>query len=232
MSRGDQRDRVQAAIEEAIGDACPFAAETGLARALRLARTGKALDLMPGICTQLSERRLARRAEAIATETLYVVEDPFDDEAEVRPGVYLLRPPLLVGADARRLRMMAMEQRVAVFPVCHEPVTAMGLCPVVAIAPGATIRTKVRPPAGDVEDGPLIEWIGSTFDALGDAAVDSIDSALAAVKRLDQLLDRLDAIPEHAGLHQAVAAVTDEAATELAEEEAAGGRRRRSRKAG
>lgn len=231
MSRTDQRAKVEAAVKAAESASDPFDSEAGLARALRLARTARAFDLVPTICAALTERRLARRAEAVAAGVIYDIEESFEDEDEVRPGLYLLHPPHVVGADARRLRIMAMEQRVAVVAVCREPVTRMGLCPIVAIAPGATIRTKVKPPHPDVDDTELANWIESAVDAVGDFAVDSIDAELAPIKQFDQLLDRLDAVPEHAGLHAALTRLAPAAEQDLLEEEAAGGRRRRARKA-
>ncbi len=234
MSRPDPRAALAGLVAECAEATDAFEAEQRLARGLRAARDAAAFDLIPDIVRALADRRTARLEAALAADRLTVLEEeePLEEDALVEPGLYLLRPPFFVAADARRIRLMAMEQSVPVLAVCHEPVTSVGLCPVVAIAPGATIRTKVRPPADWDDAEGVADWMEAAHEALGDAAVDLIDGELAAIKRLDQLLDRLDAIPEHRELHEAVAAIVPEVIREAEEEAATGGRRRRSRKAG
>jgi hypothetical protein len=220
-------------VADVASESDPFRAETRLARGLRAAREAGAFDLMPEMVLALADRRMARLDAAIEAARLTVVEESFEEEeVQLVAGFYLLRPPLLVGADARRIRLMAIEQSVPVLAVCHEPITGVGLCPLVAIAPGATIRTKVRPPADWADAEAVADWLLEANEALGDRAVDLIDGELAAIKRLDQLLDRLDAIPEHRELHEAIAAIIPEVIREAEEDAANGGRRRRSRKAG
>ena len=232
MSRPDARAALAGLVEKAAADSDAFHAETRLARGLRSARDASAFDLMPEIVRALVDRRMARREAALEARRLTVVTERFEEEeTRFEAGLYLLRPPLLVGADARRIRLLAMEQSVAVLAVCHEPVTRLGLCPIVGIAPGATIRTKVRPPADWDDAEAVADWMVQANDALGDQAVDLIDRELAAIKQLDQLLDRLDAIPEHRELHEAVAAIIPQVIREAEEDAAAGGRRRRTRRA-
>ncbi|MHC4809522.1 MAG: hypothetical protein ACYTEV_04060 [Planctomycetota bacterium] len=208
-----------------------FVAESRLAQGLRSAVTAGALDLVPGIVSALADCRMASREAALDAGRLTIVTEPFEDEVQLEPGLYLLHPPLVVGADARRIRLLALEQKVPVVAVCREPVTAIGLCPVVAISPGCTIRTKLRPPATWDDAEAVADWMMEAHDALGDAAVDQLDAELAASRRLDQLLDRLDAIPEHRELHEAIAAIVPEAIAEAREDAESGGRRRRTRQA-
>lgn len=232
MSRADAHPTLSGLVAEVASETESFRAETRLARGLRAAREANAFDVMPEIALALADRRMARLDAAIAAARLTVADEPFEEE-EVRleGGFYLLRPPLLVGADARRVRLMAIEQSVPVLAVCHEPPTGVGLCPLVAIAPGATIRTKVRPPADWADAEAVADWMLEANETLGDAAVDLIDGELAAIKRLDLLLDRLDAIPEHRELHEAIATIIPDVIREAEEDAANGGRRRRSRKA-
>jgi len=234
MSRPDPREALAGLVAACAEEPDAFEAERRLARGLRSAREAKAFDLMPDIALALADRRMARFEAALSADRLTVLEEQqeLEEDALIEPGLHLLRPPFFVAADARRIRLMAMEQSVPVLAVCHEPITRMGLCPVVAIAPGATIRVKVRPPADWTDAESVADWMVEAHGALGDQAVDLIDGELAATKRLDQLLDRLDAIPEHRELHEAVAAIVPEVIREAEEEAASGGRRRRtSRKA-
>ena len=130
--------------------------------------------------------------------TLQVVDVPFEDDVTIEPGCYLLQPPL-VGAHARRLRHLAVSREINAVVMCREPVIRMGLVPFVALGIGATVRTKMKLPA-DIED-PDLDWYVSAMEALGEAATE-LDPALSVEKRINALLPRVDAIPEHAGLHQ------------------------------
>ncbi len=219
-------------VDRMAAESDPFAAESRLAQGLRSAVAAGALDLVPSIVMALADRRADRRAAALDAGRLTVVHEPFEEEVVLEAGLYLLHPPLLVGADARRVRLLAMEQQVPVVAVCREPVTTIGLCPVVAISPGCTIRTKLRPPATWDDAEAVADWMMLAHDALGDAAVDQLDSELPATRRLEQLLDRLDAIPEHRELHEAIAAIIPEAIAEAREDAESGGRRRRPRPVG
>jgi hypothetical protein len=219
-------------VDRMAAESDPFAAESRLDQGLRSAVAAGALDLVPSIVMALADRRADRRAAALDAGRLTVVHEPFEEEVVLEAGLYLLHPPLLVGADARRVRLLAMEQQVPVVAVCREPVTTIGLCPVVAISPGCTIRTKLRPPATWDDAEAVADWMMLAHDALGDAAVDQLDSELPATRRLEQLLDRLDAIPEHRELHEAIAAIIPEAIAEAREDAESGGRRRRPRPVG
>ncbi len=219
-------------VDRMAAESDPFAAESRLDQGLRSAVAAGALDLVPSIVMALADRRADRRAAALDAGRLTVVHEPFEEEVVLEAGLYLLHPPLLVGADARRVRLLAMEQQVPVVAVCREPVTNIGLCPVVAISPGCTIRTKLRPPATWDDAEAVADWMMLAHDALGDAAVDQLDSELPATRRLEQLLDRLDAIPEHRELHEAIAAIIPEAIAEAREDAESGGRRRRPRPVG
>jgi hypothetical protein len=49
------------------------------------------------------------------------------------------------------------------------------------------------------------------MEALGDAAIETLDRAALPVKQVDELLRRLDACPDHEKLHQALAAACEAA---------------------
>ncbi|MFK7961244.1 MAG: hypothetical protein AB8G96_12060 [Phycisphaerales bacterium] len=226
MSETDQQRRVSGLMERFEASSDAFEREQLAAKALRAARDGMDLRAIPAIAERLAEVRTARRQRAIEADALYMLDEPFDDETPVLPGLYLLEPPLLVGADARRLRLMAFEQQVPAMTLCREPITRLGQCPLVAIAPGATMRTRIDPPDGE---SPLEHWVVQAYDELGRFAIGSLDPEIAAIKRLDQLLDRSDALPEHGPIYDTIATVAIEAAVEE-EDPNAPRRRRTSRK--
>jgi hypothetical protein len=125
------------------------------------------------------------------------------EDVKLKPGCYLVQPPL-VGAEARRLRLTAMEREVPIAVVCREPTTATKLWPIVAISPGAApLRTKIKPPKDQKK--PDIAWFAGALEALGDSALADIDPELELERRIDLLMIQLDAHPDHELLHQALA---------------------------
>jgi hypothetical protein len=65
------------------------------------------------------------------------------------------------------------------------------------------------------------------MEALGEFAIISLDPALPTLKRLDALLNRLETIPDHEGLHYALEEVCRDAQQEEADgKETRSGKRR------
>jgi hypothetical protein len=174
-------------------------AERLAAAALAAARRAEDFEGMMRAVEILWQARQHRFEAARRTGRVTVVRDPLPEQLTIEAGCYLVQPPL-VGADARRLRLLAAEQSMPVVVMCREPITAMGDCPVVAIAAGATIRTKIDPPE-DLEH-PDLRWFVDAVQLLGDAAIDAIDPMMEVERRVDAVLARIDAIPEHEGLHR------------------------------
>ncbi len=201
-----------------------FAAERVCEQALRSARQECDFDTMSRICLPLQEARRQRLQQAVDTKKLTVVEAPFGDDYRIRSGCYLVQPPL-VGADARRLRTMAISREIPVLVVCREPVTRAKLTPIVAIGQ-TTIRVRIDSPAHI--DKPTIEWLERAAEQLGDAAILGVDTGIEAERQVDALLACLDAHPDHEKLHQALATACRKAADEARANP--GGSKRRSEK--
>ena len=121
--------------------------------------------------------------------------------------------------DWSAMRDTALHREIPVAVVCREPLTQLGLCPIVAIGPAGSIRTKVEPPAKP--DRPDLKWFVNTMEDLGDFAIDSIDPELAPLRKIDALLGHLDAMPEHERLHTALEQAC-KAAHEFLRDQAAG----------
>ncbi|MHC5004657.1 MAG: hypothetical protein ACYTJ0_16205 [Planctomycetota bacterium] len=202
-----------------------FEAEEKAHKALTAARSAHAFDRMARIVPVLCAARRARHQQAIEVGTVTILDEAIDEDLGTEPGCYLIQPPL-VGADARRLRASGLETGTPVAVVCREPITRLGLCPIVAICPGTTVRTQIDPPE-DLES-PDIEWFVEALQQLGDWAISTVDSDMEPVKRVDALIERLGAVPEHEGLHEAlIAACLDahEASTDDADSGSGNARR-------
>lgn len=175
-----------------------FEAEKLANKAMLLARDDDDFARMAVVVPVLRQARLARLAAAMEVGTITILDEPLEDDVVLEPGCYIVQPPL-VGAHARRLRVAAVNREINAVVLCREPVIRLGLVPMVALGSGATVRTKMRKPA-DL-DNPGLEWFATALEALGEAAAE-FDPALTVEKRVDVLLTRVDAIPEHAGLHE------------------------------
>lgn len=231
VTRADQIDALMERASAALSATRWFEAERLAWDALIQAHGATEYERMGRILLPLQEARRQRFQAALDASggTIVLIEEPFPEEWCPDPGCYLVRPPL-VGADARRLRRAALEAEVPAAIICREPATMLGDCPIVAIGPGTTVRTKIDPP--DDPDHPDLAWFVSAMELLGEAAIAGVDPGLHVEKQLEQLLGRLEAIPEHEGLHQSAEAACRTARIEQLEHEATGGppRRRRRRK--
>lgn len=200
----DLMERAEAALRRRAW----FEAERLAAKALSMARTADDFDAMARILLPLQEARRQRLAEAFETTKVRVVAEPPNEQTQVSPGIHLVEPPL-VGADARRFRLLALEQEVPVAVVCREPITRLNECPVVAIGP-VTIRTRIAPPKKP--SAPTPAWMAGALEQLGDHAIENLDAGADLLKRIDHLLNCLESHPDHEKLHQALAELCREAA--------------------
>ena len=220
MTSGEKRSKQIDALMEQASVALEateyFKAESLASQALAAARQAADFDRMARIILPLQEARRQRFQLALDAGPITILDASVDEDTTVKAGCYLVRPPQ-VGADARRLRLIGLEHRIPVTVVCREPLTQLGDCPVVAIAPGVTVRTRIDPP--DDPDDPGMAWFVGALEQLGDWAIDGLDPDMAVLKRIDALMLRLEALPEHERLHQALADACRRAQRERAEVE-------------
>lgn len=205
-----------------------FDAERAALKAIAAARHEHAYARMAEIMPTLLEARMHRVALALKTNRIITLTEPVSEDVKAQMGCYIVQPPQ-VAADARRLRMAGFEQNVPVVVLCREPLTQVKLLPIVALGPGATVRTKVRPPKN--MNVPDMSWFTQALDALGTFAVETLDPALTAERRVDALIDRLDAVPEHEGLHHALQQACMDAQQEYDRTKAAKAERKASQSA-
>lgn len=209
-----------------------FEAERLCLEGLRAAHAAWDYERMTRVLLPLEEARRQKRDLAFDAGQIAVVDEGVPEEKAIAPGCYLVCPPR-VGLDGRSLRESADRAEVPVIVVVREPTTREGLWPIVALGP-VTIRTKVPPPVkagatrrGGVEAGkhktvkrapkpvtnghgwvegttPSRTWFLKANERLGDAAIASVDPTMEPFARVDALMKRLEAHPDHEKLHQAL----------------------------
>ncbi|MDG2054120.1 MAG: hypothetical protein P8J86_05370 [Phycisphaerales bacterium] len=190
-----------------------FEAEREADKVLQVAREANDFELMNQAIDPLCAARMGRLAEAVDVGQVTINDRPVTEDLRVAPGAYLIQPPQ-VGMDGRRLRLACLEHEVPVLVICREPITQLKMCPVVLIAPGATMRTKIEPPV-DL-NAPDLAWMLNALSAIGDWAVSSLDETMPVERRINALCDRLYAVPEHEALHRALQAACQEACSKPA----------------
>jgi hypothetical protein len=227
-----ERSAIDATMERAsaaLVETEYFETERLCVHALSAARRVNDFERMARIVLPLQEAR--RQLRQRATDAGRVIVAGKESELNgLREGCYLLRPPL-IGADARSLRLVAIKRRSAVFMLTREPMTKLGQWPIVALGRSVICRVRLDPPEGVEPDpdsptrdrmavsdagevGVPVKWLVAAEEALGDAAIASVDANEPAAWRVDDLLDRLDAVPTHEKMHQALAETCREAVRE------------------
>jgi hypothetical protein len=200
----EQMEMAEAAMRRARW----FEAERCAQKGLEMARRAEEFALMSSICLSLQEARRQRMQLALDAKRVTVLNSGVVEEMRVQPGCYVVEPPL-VGADARRLRLAALRDEIPVVVVCREPVNRAGLCPIVAIG-GTTIRTYVPPAKTPAK--PTLAWCVDALEDLGNRAIEHVDAGHDLDKQIDDVLAKLDAHPDHEGLHQTLMELCQEAA--------------------
>ncbi len=213
-------DETMERASEALAATDYFQAESLCLRALDMAHRAGDFERMARICLPLQEARRQKRLLAIDARPVFVISRPEDVPRRLEAGRYLVQPPM-IGADARALRETADRQRVPALVLCREPATRAGQWPIVAVGP-QTIRAKVPPPANAT--APDAAWFEMAAEALGDAAIDRLKPDDPPHWRIEDLLEFLDAHPDHEKLHQRL----DEACRAAIGAPEPAGRRRRN----
>jgi hypothetical protein len=203
-----------------------FEAERLAEKAFAAARQEQDFPGMAKLCTLFMEIRQQRWDMAFTVGHVTILDVPFSEEMKITKGCYLVQPPL-VGSDARRFRLMALAQGVPAAVLCREPLTQTKLVPIVAISPGSTLRTKVPAPRDPAK--PDVEWFADAMLDLGDTTLELLDPTLPVLRRIEILIDDLDALPEHPGIHQALKAACEEAHAQSAMAPAKSGAKTRIR---
>ena len=190
-----------------------FDAERLALRSLRAARRNLDFERMARIVLPLQEARRQKRGAALDAGVVALVRTADAIPRPLVPGCYLLQPPM-IGRDGRTLRETLDRKRLPAAVLTREPLTRTGRWPIVGVGP-MVVRTQVAPPwpierveksisKDDDRRLPPVEWFAAASEALGDAALAAMVEGDHPHYRVDDLLDFLDAHPEHEKLHQAL----------------------------
>ena len=222
---GNRIDEIMEQASLALSQTKAIDAEFLCLRALELAVKESDWDRAARIVLPLQESRRLRRQNATDTGTVRLVDTQAQTRIKPETGCYLFQPPL-IAAEARSYRASWLRRGVQLFVLTREPMTQAGLWPVAAVG-ALSIRTKVAPPPGvkakegcvtrdEITQAIPTSWFENAAEALGDAAIASIDPEEPAAHRVLDLIDRLDAFGEHEKLHQALERTCQEALLEPA----------------
>lgn len=182
-----------------------FEAEALCVRAFADAREGNDFERCARICLPLQEARRQLRQIACASQHVTTLNHLPGKRDKIAPGLYLLEPPL-VGIVARELRDLAKKQMVPTMVLVREPTTRAGKWPIVGVGTGprepVVARVQMEPPQGQ----PDAAWFQTAQEALGDAAITKAPKGVPADHHVDDLVDLLEAVPDHEKLTQALEA--------------------------
>lgn len=218
---------VERAADEAKSSKWTDSARTA-GEALRLAhaardyeRVGEAAELAREARKRIRQAALKIKGLTVAA-TLEELGVRVSDEGVasakgLKGGCFVLEPPGCVGVDGRTFRDLCERAGKAALVVVREPPTRAGLWPVVAVGP-ATVRARIDPPKGKA--GLTPEWCVSAIEALGAAALETID-AVNGAERVEALVARAESVPESETIYEALIEASAVAAREKAAHAAA-----------
>ncbi len=209
-----------------------FTCEDLCLRALERCRRARDWERLARVVLPLQEARRQLRQIAADTGRVFVLRRLPSRGEKVEAGCYLVEPPM-IGLDARTFREMARGRRVPVIAMAKEPTTSAGKWPIVGVGGNlgaqpvpVSVRVQVDPPyglegvktLGELPENrlPDLAWVLATQEALGDAAIAKVEAGRKAGwpadHRVEDLMEYLDAVPDHEKLHQALEATAREAA--------------------
>lgn len=177
-----------------------FTCEAEASRALELAHSSSDWDRLARICMPLEEARRQKRlgaADAGVAGRIDSVDELLAMDT-IAPGCWLLEP-LVVAAHARDFRASADSQGVPTLVIVREPLTQLGDWPLAALGP-VVVRTRFTP-----ADELTPEWFLAAAEAMGEEALESVETDLEPETRVNRLIERLMALRDHDELHQALA---------------------------
>jgi hypothetical protein len=181
-----------------------FKEETNAIAMIDHARAGgKWKDLGSAICA-LRDARMARAGAAQNGKPIRILQESEECDSLKEGGRYLIQPPL-VARDAALLDNLCKSNGISAIVACREPKTALGLCPIVALGSGVTVRVQVEPPKNPKK--PTCAWFDHALEELGDHVLEQLHLQKTDQRQLDYLLAHFSAIPTHVGAYRAAIAL-------------------------
>lgn len=177
-----------------------FKAESNAMTAIDNARASSNWEVLATEIDCLLQARLERANAAHNGKKVQLVQNTDDAEMIHEGGRYLVQPPL-VAKDAAILDNALKMSGVSSVVACREPVTRLGLCPVVALGSGVTVRIQVEEPKNP--NKPTCAWFDHALEELGDYVIEQLGKISSTQRQLDYLLAHFSAIPTHVGAYRA-----------------------------
>ena len=177
-----------------------FKAESNAIVAIDSARASDNWEVLATEIDCLLRARLERTKAAHNGKRVQLIQNTEEVETIRVGGRYLVQPPL-VAKDAALLDNALKMGGVSGVVACREPVTKLGLCPVVALGSGVTVRIRVEEPKNPKK--PTCTWFDHALEELGDHVVEQLNEISTVQRQLDYLLAHFSAIPTHVGAYRA-----------------------------
>lgn len=177
-----------------------FGAEAKAILAIDNARASSNWEVLATEIDKLLEARLQKVKAARNGKRVRLVQCREEAELISEGGRYLVQPPLVARDAALLDNALKMSGNSSVI-ACREPITSLGLCPIVALGSGVTVRVQVEKPTNPTR--PTCAWFDYALEELGNHVLEQLDKISTEQRQLDYLLAHLPAIPTHVGAHRA-----------------------------
>lgn len=171
-----------------------FKAEKAAVEKIDVARSAMQWEKLATALEDLCHARQACAKAAHNGKKVQIIGSMEHADAIRSGGRFLVRPPL-VGRDASLIEHALKNKGYSVIVLCREPVTKLGLCPIVSLGSGVTVRTQVDEPKNP--DKPSCGWFDGVVQEFGAYVIGRIDESATEQRQLDNLLAHLSAIPSH-----------------------------------
>lgn len=181
-----------------------FKAEKVAVAAIEIARTAGDWETLSIEIANVSEARNSRSTAAHNGKKVQIVENSEEADNIKTAGRYLVQPPL-VARDAALLDNALKSNGISSVVACREPVTSLGLCPIVALGSGVTVRVQVEEPKNP--NKPTCAWFDHAVKELGEHVLEQLDQDATQARQLDYLLAHFSAVPTFFGVYQTAIAI-------------------------
>ena len=171
-----------------------FRVEKSAISKIDIARSAKDWENLGIALQELCSARQACVKAAHNGKSVIILESMEHVDTIRSGGRFLVRPPL-VGRDAALVEGALKKRGYSTIVLCREPKTKLGLCPIVALGSGVTVRTRVQEP--EDPEKPSCRWFDSVVQLFGEHVVKGIDRDATCQRQLDYLLAHLSAVPSH-----------------------------------
>ena len=167
--------------------------------AIEQSRGSKDFSALANALDTLKRSRISQSSAAKNGKRVQIIESMEQADEIKEGGRYLVRPPL-VARDAALIEHGLKSKGHAVLVICREPKTQLGLCPVVSLGSGVTLRIQIDEP--EDESKPTCAWFDHALEELGSHVIDGIKEDDSTLRQLDYLLAHLPSVSAHGPVYQ------------------------------